>query len=67
MSNNNFSRRKFLTGAAAVGAAGAMGVGTFTSCATGGGSAAAGGSYDWVPRELNLPPLLDNVPEGKEL
>ena len=34
MSNNNFSRRKFLTGAAAVGAAGAMGVGTFTSCAT---------------------------------
>jgi predicted dehydrogenase len=67
MSNNNFSRRKFLTGAAAVGAAGAMGVGTFTSCATGGGSAAAGGSYDWVPRELNLPPLLDNIPEGKEL
>ena len=32
MSENNFSRRKFLTGAAAVGAAGAMGVGTFTSC-----------------------------------
>ncbi len=69
MSNNNFSRRKFLTGAAAVGAAGAMGVGTFTSCATGGGStaAAAGGKYDWEPRDLNLPPLLDDVPAGKEL
>jgi len=67
MSNNNFSRRKFLTGAAAVGAAGAMGVGTFTSCATGGGTAAAGGNYDWEPRELDLPPLLDTIPEGKEL
>ncbi len=29
MSENNFSRRKFLAGAAAIGAAGAMGVGTF--------------------------------------
>ncbi|QGY43772.1 hypothetical protein GM418_08905 [Maribellus comscasis] len=67
MSNNNFSRRKFLTGAAAVGAAGAMGVGTFTSCATGGGTAAAGGSYDWVPRDYNFPPMLDQVPEGKVL
>ncbi len=33
MSENNFSRRKFLTGAAAIGAAGAMGVGTLSSCA----------------------------------
>ena len=32
MSNNNFSRRKFLTGAAAMGAAGAMGIGTFSAC-----------------------------------
>ncbi len=65
MSNNNFSRRKFLTGAAAVGAAGAMGVGTFTSCS--GGGAASGGSYDWAQRDLNLPPLLDTIPDGKEL
>ena len=33
MSNNPFSRRKFLAGAAVVGAAGSMGVGTLASCA----------------------------------
>ncbi|MDD4144627.1 MAG: Gfo/Idh/MocA family oxidoreductase, partial [Prolixibacteraceae bacterium] len=67
MSNNNFSRRKFLTGAAAVGAAGAMGLGTFTGCSKGGGGTDVTGKYDWTPRELNLPPLLDKAPEGKEL
>lgn len=67
MSNNNFSRRKFLTGAAAVGAAGAMGVGTLTSCTSGGGSSATGGSYDWQPREYNFPPMLDEVPDGTVL
>ncbi len=66
MSNNNFSRRKFISGAAVVGAAGAMGVGTLSSCA-GGGGAAATGNYDWTARDLNLPPLLDTIPEGKEL
>ncbi len=67
MSENNFSRRKFLASAAAVGAAGAMGVGTLSSCSTGGGSADSGGSFDWIPREYKFPPLLDDVPAGKEL
>ncbi len=68
MSDNNFSRRRFLTGAAVVGAAGAMGVGTFSSCASGGGdTSAAGVSYDWEPREYNFPPMLDEVPAGAEL
>jgi predicted dehydrogenase len=67
MNNNNFSRRKFLTGAAAVGAAGAMGVGTLSSCAGGSGTSGAAGIFDWEPRELNLPPLLQTAPEGKAL
>ena len=47
MSNNQFSRRKFLASAAAVGAAGTMGVGALTSCAGGGSSKSAiGGAYD---------------------
>jgi len=66
MSENNFSRRKFLAGAAAVGAAGAMGVGTLSSCSTGGSSGAAG-EYDFNTRELNIPPLRQTAPEGKEL
>lgn len=70
MSENNFSRRKFLASAAAVGAAGAMGVGTMSSCTTGGGSASAGsggGSYDWAARDYQFPPMLDAVPDGKVL
>ncbi|MDB4581987.1 Gfo/Idh/MocA family oxidoreductase [Draconibacterium sp.] len=68
MSESNFSRRKFLAGAAAVGAAGAMGVGTLSSCASGGGSASASGvSYDWSPRDYKFPPMLDTVPEGTVL
>lgn len=67
MSNNNFSRRKFLTGAAAVGAAGAMGVGTLSSCAGGEGTSGAAGVFDWTKRDLNLPPMLDTAPDGPEL
>jgi len=68
MSENNFSRRRFLTGAAMVGAASAMGVGTITSCSSGGGEgSSAGVSYDWEPREYNFPPMLDEVPAGTEL
>lgn len=66
MSENNFSRRKFLAGAAAVGAAGAMGVGTLSSCSTGGGSGSTA-IYDWKPKAYQFPPLLDTVPEGKVL
>ncbi len=67
MSENNFSRRKFLTGAAVIGAAGAMGVGPLTSCTPSGesaGAAAAGGSYDWKPRDYKFPPMVDTVPDG---
>ncbi|HKL34400.1 MAG TPA: Gfo/Idh/MocA family oxidoreductase [Tangfeifania sp.] len=67
MSENNFSRRKFLAGAAAVGAAGAMGVGTLSSCSTGGSSSGAAGNYDYEKRELNNPPLRDTAPDGQEL
>ena len=68
MSKNNFSRRKFLAGAAAVGAAGAMGVGTLSSCSGGGESSAEGGvSFDWVKRDYNFPPMVAKVPEGKVL
>ena len=68
MSGNNYSRRKFLAGAAAVGAAGAMGVGTLASCSgnknEGMGSAV---SYDWQTRDLKLPPMLDTAPDGTVL
>lgn len=67
MSNNNFSRRKFLTGAAVVGAAGAMGVGTLSSCTGNNGSSGSSGNYDWQSRELNLPPMLDIAPDGPVL
>ena len=67
MSENNFSRRKFLTGAATVGAVGALGVGPLASCSSGGGSSATGGIYDWKQREYTFPPLLDEVPAGNVL
>ena len=72
MSENNFSRRKFLAGAAAVGAAGTMGIGALSSCTTGGGGSetagtSAGASVDWPPREYKYPPMVDAVPEGKVL
>jgi predicted dehydrogenase len=69
MSSNQFSRRKFLASAAAVGAAGTMGVGALTSCAGGGDSSksAIAGAYDWVPTEYKFPPMLATAPEGKEL
>lgn len=65
MSENNFSRRKFLTGAAAVGAVGAMGVGPLSSCATGGGADTS--IFNWQKREYDYPPMLDEVPGGAVL
>ena len=67
MSSNNFSRRKFLSGAAAVGAASAMGVGTLASCAGGGGTSGAAGEYDFKKRDYNLPPMLETAPDGPVL
>ena len=66
MSENNFSRRKFLAGAAAVGAVGAMGVGTLSSCSSG-GSGAGNAAIDWIKRDYPYPPMLDQVPDGKVL
>jgi myo-inositol 2-dehydrogenase / D-chiro-inositol 1-dehydrogenase len=52
MSSNNFSRRKFLAGAAAVGAASAMGVGTLASCNGGGGTSGVQPVYTIFKKEI---------------
>lgn len=65
--SNNISRRKFLAGAATVGAAGAMGAGALSSCTGGNGSSVHTGVYDYQSRELNLPPLLETAPDGPVL
>ncbi|HBL74451.1 MAG: hypothetical protein A2W90_20220 [Bacteroidetes bacterium GWF2_42_66] len=56
MSESNFSRRKFLTNAAAISAVGVVGVSALSSCAE-----------KKKVVELNLPPLLDQAPDGKPL
>jgi predicted dehydrogenase len=53
MSESNFSRRKFLANAAAIGAVGAIGVNVLASCAE-----------KKKAIELNLPPLLATAPDG---
>jgi len=65
--NNNLSRRKFLTGAAAVGAASAIGAGTLASCSAEGGNTGTTGVYDFKRKEYNLPPMLETAPDGPEL
>jgi predicted dehydrogenase len=57
MEDNTFSRRKFLTNAAAIGAVGAIGVGALTSC----------GDKNTPLGEAKVPPLLDTAPDGKPL
>ncbi|VAW24865.1 Myo-inositol 2-dehydrogenase [hydrothermal vent metagenome] len=61
MSKNNFSRRNFLAGAAAIGAVGAVGLSALTSCSSGGKKRLK------EIGSLNLPPLLDEAPDGKPL
>ncbi len=56
MSEQNFSRRRFLANAAAVGAVGVIGANALVSC---------GEKKKAV--ELNLPPLFDQAPDGKPL
>jgi myo-inositol 2-dehydrogenase / D-chiro-inositol 1-dehydrogenase len=63
MGENNFSRRKFLAGAAALSAAGTMGAGLITSCS---GGATSTGNTRKVS-DLKLPPLLDKAPDGPPL
>ena len=70
MANNNFSRRKFLAGAAAVGAAGVAGFNPLVSC-SGGGSPKSDSLVTGEPfkkvSDLFIPPLLDKAPDGQPL
>jgi len=63
MSESNFSRRKFLAGAAVLSAAGTMGVSLVTSCKGG----ESGGKAKKSISDLKLPPLLDKAPDGAPL
>ncbi len=56
MSESNFSRRRFLGNAAALGAIGVVGINALSSCAD-----------NKKTVELNLPPLLDQAPDGNPL
>lgn len=67
MSSNNFSRRKFLSGAAVVGATSAMGLGTLSSCAGGGKASEWPDVYGFKTRDYQLPPMLKTAPDGPEL
>ena len=67
MSENNFSRRKFLTGAAAIGAVGAVGFNPLVSCSSGGGSGSASAGSFLKLSDLTIPPLLDVATDGKPL
>ncbi len=70
MSNNNFSRRKFLTGAAAISAVGVAGFNPLVSCASGGSGKSVSlisGQPFKKPGELVIPPLLDQAPDGQLL
>jgi myo-inositol 2-dehydrogenase / D-chiro-inositol 1-dehydrogenase len=67
MSENNFSRRKFLTGAAAIGAVGAVGFNPLVSCSSGGGAGSASAGSFLKLSDLTIPPLLDVATDGKPL
>jgi myo-inositol 2-dehydrogenase / D-chiro-inositol 1-dehydrogenase len=67
MENTNLSRRRFLTGAATIGAASAMGVGTLTSCAGSGSASESADTYGFKKREYQLPPMPDTAPDGQVL
>lgn len=58
---SNFSRRKFLAGAATIGAVGAIGINALSSCSTEKKHALK------EVGDLNLPPMLEEVPDGKPL
>lgn len=67
MSRTDFSRRRFLTGAATVGAASTLGIGTLASCAGGGKASESNDLYGFKSREYQLPPMLDTAPDGPVL
>lgn len=71
MSDNNFSRRKFITGAAALGAVGAVGMGSLVTSCTGGESGSSNSKITGQPfpkiGDVKVPPMLDIAPDGKVL
>jgi myo-inositol 2-dehydrogenase / D-chiro-inositol 1-dehydrogenase len=69
MGNNNFSRRKFITGAAVVGAAGITGFNPLTACSAGSNSNVSlitGKPFNSLDK-LFIPPMLDKAPDGPVL
>jgi predicted dehydrogenase len=69
MGNKNFSRRKFITGAAVVGAAGITGFNPLTACSDGSKSnlSQITGKPFKAMGDLAIPPLLENAPDGPVL
>ena len=59
MSESDFSRRKFLTSVATVGAIGTVGINLMPSCTVGKGKKVVK-----TPEELKLPPMVDTAPDG---
>ncbi len=69
MGKYDFSRRKFIAGAAALGAAGVAGLNPLVSCSAGNNknvSLVTGKPFK-KPEELSVPPLLDAAPDGQPL
>ncbi len=70
MGDNNFSRRKFLTGASVLGAAGVVGINPLISCSSGDGgksvSLVSGFPFKSL-KDLSIPPLMDQAPDGQPL
>jgi myo-inositol 2-dehydrogenase / D-chiro-inositol 1-dehydrogenase len=69
MGKNNFSRRKFITGAAVVGAAGITGFNPLTACSAGTNSNVSlitGKPFNSLDK-LVIPPLLEKAPDGPVL
>jgi predicted dehydrogenase len=70
MKKNSFSRRKFLTGASVIGAAGVVGFNPLISCSGGNGkksiSQVSGLPFKKMS-DLSVPPLLDTAPDGQPL
>ncbi len=70
MEKSHFTRRKFLTGAAVLGVAGAAGINPLTSCSTEERKRSVSlvtGEPFLTVGDLKIPPLLDGAPDGQPL
>src|SRR5690554_2284985 len=67
MNSNNFSRRRFLSGAATIGAASTLGIGALSSCTGKAKVSEEEEIFHFKSREYKLPPMLETAPEGQEL